>query len=95
MVFAWAQLGRTAVAAKVEVRWAAVVLAAPAVKVARAVAAKVVAKWVAAEKWEEAQGGPVAAVKVVGRWAAEALAVPAVKVDPAAACKIMQSLLKT
>ena len=77
------------VAAKVEARWAAVVLAA------LAVAAKVVAKWVAAEKWEEAQGGPVAAVKVVGRWAAEALAVPAAKVDPAAACKIMQSLLKT
>jgi hypothetical protein len=66
-----------------------VALAGPAVKVARVVAVKAAGRWAVAEKWEVAQGGPVAAAKVAGKWVAVALAVPV------AACKIMQSLLKT
>jgi hypothetical protein len=77
---------KAAVAAKVAERWVAVALA---VKVGQVVAAKVVAKWAAAEKWEAVREAQVAAVKVVGRWAVAALG------GPAAACKIMQSLLKT
>ena len=73
-------------AAKVAERWVAVALA---VKVGQVVAAKVVGKWAAAEKWEAAREAQVAVVKVVGRWAVAALG------GPAAACKIMQSLLKT
>jgi hypothetical protein len=74
------------VAARAAERWVAVALA---VKVGQVVAAKVVVKWAAAEKWEAAREAQVAVVKVVGRWAVAALG------GPAAACKIMQSLLKT